>query len=237
MSESLQVLLLALLAGAAIPVGGWLASIERIHPNWLESELRHSIIAFGAGCLLSAVALVLVPKGMELLSIFPVMITFFAGGIAFMALDVLLYKSGTSSSQMVAMLADFLPETIVLGAVFISDPKAAMLLACIIALQNLPEGFNSFRELQSSRNLTTKKLLAYFVLLALLGPVAAMTGYTLLDDHMEFVGALMLFAGGGILYITIQDIAPQAVLKKHWAPPLGAVCGFLVGMIGHMMVS
>ena len=35
----------------------------------------------------------------------------------------------------------------------------------------------------------------------------------------------------------LQDIAPQAKLEKHWAPTLGSVAGFLLGVVGHMMVG
>lgn len=47
----------------------------------------------------------------------------------------------------------------------------------------------------------------------------------------------MLAAAGGILYITFQDIAPQARLARHWGPPLGAVLGFVVGLAGHMWLQ
>ena len=53
----MQILLLTLMAGLAMPVGAALASVERIHPRWLETEVRHSVIAFGGGALLAAVAL------------------------------------------------------------------------------------------------------------------------------------------------------------------------------------
>jgi hypothetical protein len=38
-------------------------------------------------------------------------------------------------------------------------------------------------------------------------------------------------------YLVIGDIAPQAKLERHRAPPLGAVAGLLLGVIGHMMVG
>lgn len=47
----------------------------------------------------------------------------------------------------------------------------------------------------------------------------------------------MLFAAGGILYLIFQDIAPQAKLAKHWAPPLGAIIGFLVGVVAQMTIQ
>ncbi|MCB0406366.1 MAG: hypothetical protein KDD51_16410 [Bdellovibrionales bacterium] len=56
-----NVLLCSWAAGLAVPLGGVLASREKFSPSWLEDELRHSVIAFGGGLLLAAVALVLVP--------------------------------------------------------------------------------------------------------------------------------------------------------------------------------
>ncbi|HCD05539.1 MAG TPA: divalent cation transporter, partial [Methylophaga sp.] len=64
-SPVLQIVLLTMAAGICIPVGGFVASFERIHSQWLEKELRHFIIALGGGILLGAVMLVLVPEGIE----------------------------------------------------------------------------------------------------------------------------------------------------------------------------
>ncbi|NWN83285.1 MAG: divalent cation transporter, partial [Halomonas sp.] len=63
------VLALTLMAGMAMPLGAWAAWKENIEIPWLESELRHAIIAFGGGALLSAVALVLVPNSLSDLAI------------------------------------------------------------------------------------------------------------------------------------------------------------------------
>lgn len=54
---------LTALAGICIPVGGLLARVERIGPNWLEQEFRHFLIALGGGILLGAVTIVLIPEG------------------------------------------------------------------------------------------------------------------------------------------------------------------------------
>jgi len=77
-------LLLTAAAGACIPLGGLLARVERIHPQWLETELRHSVIAFGGGVLVAAVALVLVPEGTRLLPSPTLAVSLFlAGGAGF----------------------------------------------------------------------------------------------------------------------------------------------------------
>jgi ZIP family zinc transporter len=235
MPQWLLIIVLTLGAGAAIPVGAFLARIESLVPQWLDNELRHFVIAFGGGALLAAVALILVPDGIKYLPVWAATLSFAGGGLAFMSLDVYLAKRGTSASQLVAMLADFLPEAIALGAICATGgSNNAYLLAGLIALQNVPEGFNAYRE--SVGSIPSQRLLIAFCLLALLGPVAGMTGFFLLASSPVALAVLMLFAAGGILYLIFQDIAPQARLKQHWSPPMGAVAGFLLGTIGHMLL-
>ena len=133
------------------------------------------------------------------------------------------------------MGADFLPESLALGGMFAADADGAVLLALLIGLQNLPEGFNAWRELTMAR-VRAIKVLALMVLLALLGPVCGVVGWFWLVDHDAVLGAIMLFAAGGILYLTFQDIAPQARLEQHWAPPLGAVLGFALALLGSLVL-
>ncbi len=237
MNEWIQLTLLTLMAGLMMPVGALLASVERIRPRWLENELRHAVIAFGGGALLAAVALVLVPEGSKDLSMGLVCICFGGGGLVFMVLDIYLSARGTSASQLVAMLTDFVPEALAMGATFTISPDAGLLLALIIALQNLPEGFNAYRELAASSQSRPTYLISAFLLMALLGPAAGLTGHFLLAEFNQLVAGIMLFAAGGILYLIFQDIAPQARLKNHYAPPLAALAGFLLGLIGHMQLT
>lgn len=42
----------------------------------------------------------------------------------------------------------------------------------------------------------------------------------------------MLFCSGGILYLVFEDIVPRAHLENESFPALGAVLGFLLGMVG-----
>ncbi|WP_404851835.1 MULTISPECIES: hypothetical protein [unclassified Colwellia] len=55
-----------------------------------------------------------------------------------MALDIYLKKIDTPASQLAAMLSNFIPESIALGAAFATASDNAFLLAGLIALQNLP---------------------------------------------------------------------------------------------------
>lgn len=222
-------------AGLAMSLGASLAALEHIQRNWLAKELRHSVLAFGAGALLSAVALVLVPEGIEHQSIIPALLWFFAGGVGFMLLDRLLKKIDTPASQLAAMLADFIPESIALGAAFVADRSTAMLLAGLIALQNLPEGFNAFRELTVSGAYRRRTVIILFAIMALLGPISALIGHYWLANSPQVISAMMLFAAGGIMYSVFQDMAPQIKLDKHWGPPLATVLGFALGIAGLML--
>ncbi|MFV8816777.1 ZIP family metal transporter [Haliea sp. E17] len=237
MSDWIQITLLTLFAGIAMPIGAAIAGAEHIRPRWLENEVRHSVIAFGGGALLAAIALVLVPEGIRNLPPLWIVLCFMGGGVCFMLLDAHLAARGTPASQLMAMLSDYIPEALALGATFVVFRDAGILLACIIALQNLPEGFNACRELTASTHYRTSHVVGAFTLMTLLGPAAGLTGYFLLSGFPQLVSGISLFAAGGILYVVFQDIAPQSTLKKHWAPPLGAVAGFLLGILGKIFIE
>ena len=103
----------------------------------------------------------------------------------------------------------------------------------LIGLQNLPEGFNAWRELASTRFNRRASLLLMLVV-ASLGPVCALAGWFWLGEEDAILGAVMLFASGGILYLTFQDIAPRSRMKGHWELPLGAVLGFALALAAEM---
>lgn len=219
-----------------MPVGAILASLDLKNPAWLGEEWRHFIVAFGGGALVSAIALVLVPEGSSKVSTFAAAMAFSAGGICFCLQDIYLSKLKSSAGQLVAMLSDFIPEAIALGTAFAAGQNTGFLLTGLIILQNIPEGFNAFEELSNKSNMSARKIIGAFGLLALIGPAAGLTGYYLLSSSDTIMGVLMLFASGGILYLIFEDVAPQAKLSNRWVPALGAVAGFLLGLVGSMLV-
>jgi len=235
MNLLLIVITSTLLAGLAMALGAIIAYFEKIDNEWIEEDLRHGVMAFGGGALLSAVALVLVPEGIANLNPLSATLWFVGGGFSFMLLDIFLKKINTPASQLAAMLSDFIPESIALGAAFATGNSNAFLLAALIALQNLPEGFSAYRELNSTSVFKPKKIILIFSLMAILGPIAGVSGYLWLSEYPEAISVIMLFASGGILYSIFQDLAPQVKLEKHWAPPMGAVLGFVLGMFGLMV--
>lgn len=225
------------IAGITVFIGGVLANYfnHHIKDTPVKYEITHTLMSFGAGIILSALALVLVPKAMEELELLHMISSFLAGALSFMILDRYLSKKGGQTATLLAMMMDFVPEAIALGAVFAVDLNMAMLLAVIIGLQNLPEAFNSFRDLVQS-GFTPKKTLIIFFFLSFFGVFGALIGHYFLSNHQALTAHLMSFASGGILYLLIQDIIPESKLSKNYLTSLGATIGFLVGIIGEKLI-
>ncbi len=238
MHDLAQIVLLTAAAGACLPLGGFLGRIKRLGPHWLDLELRHTVIAFGAGILLAGVAFVLVPEGSALLGAplagFSVLLL---GGAAFFLYERLIDGRKRVSPQFNAMLLDFIPESLALGGVLAAGSSTAQLLALLIGLQNIPEGFNAYRELSAMPGARPRRIMALMIALVPIGPIVGVAGWLLLSQHEAILGTVMLFASGGILYLIFQDIAPQTRLARHWAPPLGAVAGFGLGLLGQQYFS
>ncbi|MDX1697593.1 MAG: hypothetical protein R3308_04865 [Thiohalobacterales bacterium] len=237
MSPLTEIVLYTVAAGACIPLGGALATFEHISPKWLEQEFRHFIVAFGGGVLLAAVALVLVPEGMASLSGSTHGVALlFAGGVLFFSIERILGLRKREAPQFTAMLLDYIPETLAIGGIFAAGAASAPLLAVLIGLQNLPEGFNGYRELHRITGYRHGRILWMMAALVPIGPALGIIGWIYLSESPQVTAAVMLVAAGGILYLIFQDIAPQSRLRRHWAPPLGAVAGFSLGLLGQSLL-
>lgn len=237
MTQIAYIITLTLIAGACIPAGGAIAHFTQLRPYWLEGELRHFIIALGGGILLGAVILVLIPEGIRAMENSAAAIPIFiSGGLVFFILERQLGLKRREAPQLTGMLLDFIPESVALGGLITMGAPTAPLLALLIGLQNLPEGFNAYRELIALTDHSAKRTLMVMLILVFVGPAAGLFGFFFLSDHHSILGATMLFSSGGILYLIFQDIAPQSHLDRHWAPPVGAVIGVGVTLIGRQLL-
>lgn len=236
MGDLAAIIFYSFLSGITVFFGGLLRKLKFFPKGRSQERFLHATVAFGGGILVSAVALVLVPKGMKELSLIPIIIIFIAGAICFFLLDSFISRQGGTKAQLMAMLMDFIPEAISLGAVFAHDKKLGLLLAIFIGLQNLPESFNSFADMVKS-GVSENKTLLVFIPLSFCGVVGAVLGDLFLSGYPKVIAGLMLFAASGILYLTFQDIAPLSKMKKSWRPALGASLGFLVGIIGQKIIG
>ena len=233
----LDLVLFSGFAGITVFLGGLLANYfnHKVTEKHIRYKITHTSMSFGAGIILSAVALVLIPKGLEELDLFPMALSFTIGAIIFMLIDKKLSKTGGQTATLLAMMMDFIPESIALGAVFAIEPSMAAVLAIFIGLQNLPEAFNSYRDFIVNGYTATKTLTIFFFL-SFFGIISALIGHFLLRDYTMLTAHLMTFASGGILYLLIQDIIPASKLENNYSTSLGATLGFLIGIIGEKLI-
>lgn len=226
---------LAWLAGLSMPAGALASSNIVLRNACLRIELDSFVSYFGGGALLAAIALVLIPSGIEHASVFSVVAAFATGGLVFWQFSAWERRTRNTASQFMGMLLDFFPEAILLGAVAASGSNVAYLLAGLIALQNMPEGFAAYHEMRESSN-SRGRLLMIFLAASIVGPLAAWLGYIWLSTSEFTLAMILLFCSGGILYLIFEDIAPSAHSQKKSFPAIGAIMGFLLGMVGTMMI-
>jgi zinc transporter, ZIP family len=231
------IFLTSILSGSTIFLGGILSHFfgDYVQTGETKATVIHISIAFGGGLLLSAVGLVLVPEGMEVLSLGPVVLSFLAGTIGFFFLDQFVAQKGGKLAQLIGMLSDFIPQAIAMGAVLSKNPTLGILLAIMIGIQNFPEAFNAYLDLKT--NYSVRKSLWILFILSFAGVFAALPGFYWLSEMPKVVASIMLFSGGGLIYLIFQDIAPMSKLSRSWIPALGASVGFLVGMISMKLLE
>jgi len=230
----MMIILYAYIGGFPIIAGGLLSSFLQSKNIKLKTEINHWFIAFAGGALISAIAFALVPKGIIALSVVELVVIFLSGTFTFMIIDILISRIGGSLSIVISMIMDFLPEALALGATFALSHSFGLMLAIFIGLQNLPEGFGSYMELTKRLNRRSTLLLMFG--LTFIGPIAALSGYFFLSDSPTVVNIIMLYAGGGIMYLVFQDIAPLSKGADEWIPASGASIGFALGMIGEKLL-
>jgi ZIP family zinc transporter len=231
-----KIIFLTLLAGLAMPIGAMLANLESLCGKRLQDEIRHAVVAFGGGALLSAVALVLIPKGIESLGLVSIISSFGLGGVLVGCISMYIKKSGSKASNFIAMLTDFVPEALALGtSVAMGEEGLAVLLAIMIGLQNLPEGFSTYRDLIES-GWKGKHIIYSLIIVSFLGPISGLLGFYVLVDYPHLISATMLFSSGGILFLVFQDIIPDSKLERSSKPAFGALLGFLLGLVGHVLI-
>ena len=163
MKELAEITIYSLFAGLTIFIGSLLARMfEKYGNKTIESYVLHYTIALGGGILIAAVSFVLTPKGIETFSILNFSIIFFWGALVFFFVDKIIEKRGGLLAQTMAMLLDFVPEAIALGAVFVHNHNLGKLLTLFIGLQNLPESFNAYFDLRKNNHPSKNIAILFF---------------------------------------------------------------------------
>lgn len=235
--------LAGLAAGGALLVGALIAWFVKV-----PSSVVASVMAFGAGVLISALAFDLVGEAMAEAGIWPTVSGFATGAVVYVFVNVLLDKRdvrnrrgggedspGTGTGIAAGALLDGVPESMALGLSMLGGHGVGIPILTAIIISNVPEGLSSTAELKASG----KKASYVFVLwsgIALAAALASLAGFAILADaSVELTGFITSLAAGAMLAMICDTMIPDAFRRARSYTGLLATLGFLTSLIIHQI--
>ncbi|MFG1896201.1 ZIP family metal transporter [Micromonospora zamorensis] len=241
MPEWLQAGGWGLLAGSALLVGaavGWFARVPQ--------RLTASIMAFGAGVLLSAVSFELIAEAHEQGGLLPTALGAAGGAVVYTVANVALARHGarhrkrsgdqqpseneqpgSGSAIAVGALLDGIPESVVIGASLLSGGTVSLVTVAAVFLSNVPEGLSSAAGMRQAGR-TRRYVFLLWTGIALISGIAALLGNTLLGGAPpEVLAGITALAAGAILAMITDTMVPEAFEDAHLLVGLVTVAGFL----------
>ena len=242
MNEWLTAAGAGLLAGGALFVGALIAWFVSV-----PARVVASVMAFGAGVLISALAFDLVGEAFTEAGLWPTVSGFAVGAVVYVGVNVLLDRinarnkkgseegPGTGTGIAVGALLDGVPESMVLGLSMLSGQGVSIPILTAVIISNLPEGLSSTAELKAAG----KKPRFVFVLwggIALAAAISSLLGFTILADApVELTGFITSLAAGAMLAMISDTMIPDAFRKAHNYTGLLATLGFLTSFVIHQL--
>ncbi|MFD6635332.1 ZIP family metal transporter [Micromonospora chalcea] len=242
MPEWLEAGFWGLLAGSALLIGAAVGFFARV-----PRRVTASVMAFGAGVLLSAVSFELIGEAHEQGGLRPVVIGAAAGALAYTGANVLLARHGarhrkrsgdeqpsereqpgSGTAIAVGALLDGVPESVVIGASLLAGGPVSLVTVIAVFLSNVPEGLSSAAGMRQAGR-TRRYVFGLWTAIALISGAASLAGYTLLGGAPpEVLATITALAAGAILAMITDTMVPEAFADAHLLVGLITVLGFLV---------
>ncbi|WP_420115386.1 ZIP family metal transporter [Micromonospora sp.] len=241
MPQWLQAGAWGLLAGSALLVG---AAVGFFLP--VPRKVVASIMAFGAGVLLSAVSFELIAEAHEQGGLLPTAIGAAGGALAYTGANLLLARRGarhrkrsggeqpsereqpgSGSAIAVGALLDGIPESVVIGASLLAGGPVSLVTVAAVFLSNVPEGLSSAAGMRRAGR-SRRYVFGLWTAIALVSGLAALLGNTLLGGAPpELLATITALAAGAILAMITDTMVPEAFEDAHLLVGLITVLGFL----------
>jgi ZIP family zinc transporter len=243
----LQAWLWGTAAGAALVLGAALSWRWKLPP-----KLVSSIMSFGAGVLISALAFELVDEAVQGGGFLPTAIGFLAGSVVYVGANMLLARAGAKNRKRsgnqqpsesddpgsgtaiaVGALLDGVPESVVLGVGMLAGGAVSPAMMAAVFISNVPEGLSGTAGMKKAGR-GPGYVFGLWGGIALLSGVASLIGYTALENASgEVVAFITAVAAGGILAMLADTMIPEAFEEHHNLTGLTASVGFLAAFAVH----
>ncbi|MDQ0674477.1 MULTISPECIES: ZIP family metal transporter [Micrococcaceae] len=242
-----QALLWGTAAGAALVLGAALSWRWKLPP-----KLVSSIMSFGAGVLISALAFELVDEAVQGGGLWPTAVGFLAGAVVYVGANMLLARAGakhrkrsgdqqpseaddpgSGTAIAVGALLDGVPESVVLGVGMLAGGAVSPAMMVAVFISNVPEGLSGTAGMKKAGR-GAGYVFGLWGGIALLSGVASLIGYTALENAPgELVAFITAVAAGGILAMLADTMIPEAFEEHHNLTGLTASVGFLTAFTVH----
>jgi len=235
-----------LLGGAALVLGALIAWFVRV-----PQAVIASVMAFGSGVLISAVAFDLMAEAERIGGLLPTAIGFLVGAVTYLAANAALARhgarhrkrsgtnqeakqpsedeqSGSGAAIAVGALLDGVPESVVLGLGLLAGGGVSLSVLAAVFISNVPEGLSSAAGMKRSGR-SAGYVFGVWVGIAVISALAALIGYaTLGSAPPELIAVITAVAAGAILTMIADTMIPEAFERTRTWTGVIATVGFLV---------
>jgi ZIP family zinc transporter len=231
-----------LLGGGALVLGALVAWFVRVPQTVIAS-----VMAFGSGVLISAVAFDLMAEAAETGGLTATAIGFVGGALAYVGANAALARrgarhrkrsgeqqpsedeqSGSGAAIAVGALLDGVPESVVLGLGLLSGGGVSASVLAAVFISNVPEGLSSAAGMKRSGR-SARYVFGVWGAIALASGLAALLGYAVLGDAPpEVIAVITAVAAGAILTMIADTMIPEAFEHTRTWTGVITTLGFLV---------
>ncbi|MGY1652301.1 ZIP family metal transporter [Geodermatophilus sp. SYSU D01119] len=235
-----------LLGGAALVLGALVAWFVRV-----PQAVIASVMAFGSGVLISAVAFDLVAEAADTGGLAATAVGFLGGSLAYLGANALLARrgarhrkrsggtgdeqqpseeeqSGSGAAIAIGALLDGVPESVVLGLGLLGGGSVSPSVLAAVFISNVPEGLSSAAGMKANGR-RAAYVFGVWGGIAVVSGLAALLGYVALGSASpEVVAVITAVAAGAILTMIADTMIPEAFERtRTWTGVITTV-GFLV---------
>jgi ZIP family zinc transporter len=235
-----------LLGGGALVIGALIAWFVRVPKGVIAS-----VMAFGSGVLISAVAFDLMQEAADTGGLLPAAIGFLGGALAYLAANAALARhgarhrkrsggepgeeqpseqeqSGSGTAIAIGALLDGVPESVVLGLGLLAGGGVSLSVLAAVFISNVPEGLSSAAGMKA-KGRSARYVFGVWITIAVVSAVAALLGYvTLGGAPPEVIAVITAVAAGAILTMIADTMIPEAFEQTRTWTGVIATVGFLV---------
>ncbi|MCB0866335.1 MAG: hypothetical protein KDB58_11535 [Solirubrobacterales bacterium] len=235
------------LAASSLVIGALLAFAR----DW-SGRQTGTVLAFGAGALISAVSFELVEEGTQVAGLSWVALGLAIGAVTYFVADGAVSNRGkhggrgrsgrtpdavgeggrgapgAGTALALGAFLDGIPEQMVLGIGLAAGEGVGVGLIVAIFVSNLPEAIGSANEMRAAHT-ARRHILRLWVAVATICMLATVAGYAIADVASPEARAVIDgFAGGALLVMLIDSMIPDATKDAGRIAGLVTVLGFAV---------